>query len=88
MSNAEIVAAVNRWQTDARLVPLTCCVGTKHRNLRPIEVNGRVMLACPDCDFRQDVPDVVLKSATGKTADLSGFFSGLRDRLKRLGFRP
>ena len=88
MTNAEIVAAVNRWQTDARLVPLTCCVGVKHRSLTPVEVNGQVILACPECDFRQDVPEVVLKAATGQTADLTGFFTETKKRLKKLGFPP
>jgi hypothetical protein len=76
MSNAEIIAAVNRWQTDLRLVPLTCCVGTKHRHLVPSEVEGQVILTCPDCDYRQDhIPDVVLRFAASQTADLTGFFT-------------
>ena len=86
MSNAEIIAAVNRWQSDPSLLPLTCCVGSKHRNLIPVEAEGRVNLACPDCDFRQDVPEVVLKAAAGRTADLSGFSERVRARLKKLGF--
>lgn len=88
MTNAQIIAAVYRWQSDPRLVPLICCVGSKHRNLQPIQVEGQVILVCPDCDFRQDyVPDVVLKAATGQTADLSGFFRGLKDKLKKLGLQ-
>ena len=86
MSNAEIIAAIKRWQSDSSLLPLTCCVGSKHRNLIAVEADGQVNLACPDCDFRQEVPEVVLKAATGRTADLSRFSERLRAKLKKLGF--
>ncbi len=83
MTNAEIIAAVNRWQTDARLHPLTCCVGDKHRHLTPVEVEGKVILACPDCEYRQDyVPEVVLRYAAQAT-DLTGFVIDAKDEAKK-----
>ena len=78
MTNEQIIAAVNRWQSDPRLHPLTCWVGSKHRNLVPAEIKGKVILRCPDCDYWQEhIPEVVLRP-TGQTADLIGFFKGPR----------
>ena len=61
MSNAEIIAAVNRWQTVGYLQPLTCEQDSTHRPLVPLEHDGQVQLLCPDCSYRQtSIPDVVL----------------------------
>lgn len=63
MTNPEIIAAVERWQTDSRLHPLTCCNGSQcHAPLKPIEKAGQIMLECPDCEYCQaTIPDVVLE---------------------------
>jgi hypothetical protein len=62
MTNQEIIAAVERWQTDARLYPLTCCTSTTHAPLEPIEKGGQIVLACPNCDYCQAaIPDMVLE---------------------------
>ena len=63
MTNSEIIAAVERWQTDTRLLPLTCCKSYEiHAPLKPIEKDGHIVLACPVCEYRQDsIPDVVLE---------------------------
>ena len=63
MTNPEIIAAVERWQTDPRLCPLTCrASGDVHGPLQPIEKDGHIMLVCPNCGCSEDeIPDVVLK---------------------------
>jgi hypothetical protein len=64
MTNAEMIANIGRWQGGALLVhPLTCGVDSHHRTLVPREKDGRVVLACLDCDYLQaDIPAVVLGS--------------------------
>jgi len=60
MTNEKIIAAVNAWQKDDTFHPLTCII-SRHRNLVPVEEDGKVLLICPDCDYVQNwVPDCVL----------------------------
>ncbi len=59
MTNAEIIAAVNRWQT-APVHPLTCGTDSNHRVLVPLEQAGTVILACPECDYRQAIAPTLL----------------------------
>ena len=63
MTNSEILAAVERWQTDPRLHPLTCCTSNViHAPLKPIEKAGQVILECPNCGHCEvQIPDVVLQ---------------------------
>ena len=63
MTNQEIITAVVRWQTDPRLHPLTCCNSYQvHAPLEPIEKAGKIVLACPNCEYCQEsIPDVVLE---------------------------
>ncbi len=64
MTNSEIIAAVERWQTDTRLHPLTCrtCGEVHHERLKPIEKAGHVLLECPYCERCEvNIPDVVLE---------------------------
>jgi hypothetical protein len=63
VTNPEIIAAVERWQTDSRLYPLTCRIdGQVHAPLQPIERGGQIILVCPDCGHREaQIPDVVLE---------------------------
>ena len=63
MTNPEIIAAIERWQTDPRLYPLTCCTSAvTHTPLQPIEKAGQIILVCPDCGHRKhDIPEDVLE---------------------------
>jgi len=63
MTNQEIIAAVERWQTDPRLYPLTCCSSSQvHAPLRAVEKGGQILLECPNCEYCQaSIPDVVLQ---------------------------
>ncbi len=62
MTNSEIIAAVERWQTDSRLHPLTCRTCSQlHEPLKPVEKAGQVILECPCCaQCELNIPEVVL----------------------------
>lgn len=58
--NEELIAAINDWQQDATIHPLTCGNDSRHALLYPVEENGRVVLRCRNCDYRQEwIPGVV-----------------------------
>jgi hypothetical protein len=64
MSTAAIIVAVATWQADPSVHPLTCGNDSGHRVLYGTELQGRVILVCPDCDYQQTIiPDVVLRRA-------------------------
>ena len=70
MTNPEIIAAIERWQSDSRLYPLTCCTSpVAHTPLQPVERAGQIILVCPDCGHRTRVPEDVFEWK----GDLSGF---------------
>lgn len=66
-----IVAAVKAWQASGHVHPLTCAKDSRgHRLLEPVIEGDNVILACPDCDYRQfKIPDVVT-STTVPAVDL------------------
>lgn len=51
-------AAVAYWQGQTHLHPMTCRNDSSHRLLREIFPEGT--LGCLDCDWRQEVPEVVI----------------------------
>lgn len=57
-----IVAAIESWQADPYVHPLTCGWDSQnHRPLRPRRDGDQVVLVCEDCDYVQRwVPAVVL----------------------------
>lgn len=58
--NEELIAAINAWQQDTMIHPLTCGNDSRHALLYPVEEKGRVVLRCRDCDYRQEwIPGVV-----------------------------
>jgi hypothetical protein len=66
MTNAEIIEAVNRWQSNGMIHPLTCGNNSQwHTILRPVEADGRVVLVCPDCDYRQVLSQDLIEILTG-----------------------
>lgn len=59
-SNAEIIEAVTKWQSDDNLHPLTCGTDSNHQPLEAVEENNQVILKCKDCDYTQNfIPPVV-----------------------------
>ena len=61
-ANPEIMAAVKRWQANPAQ-RLNCRRVISHQALEPVDENGRVVLRCLDCDYRQDwIPQAVLQT--------------------------
>ena len=61
LSNQEIMDRVKKWQNTGHVHPLTCGKDSSHPNLEAKEVNGKVILYCTACDYRQKhIPQVVL----------------------------
>jgi hypothetical protein len=60
MTNEEIVTAIEKWQSDEAMHPLTC-VFPKHKVLYAVIVNGEVRLRCRDCEWDQPVPKTFLE---------------------------
>ncbi|HTP57230.1 MAG TPA: hypothetical protein VMJ72_03100 [Candidatus Paceibacterota bacterium] len=61
MTNAEKLAHIKTWQESGVVHPLTCGADTCRQNLVGREVDGTIVLACPDCSYVQEyIPDVVL----------------------------
>ena len=62
MTNAEIIANVQRWQATPYVHPLTC--GGEHcrGDLEAVEQEGKVVLRCPSCGYVQRwIPEVVAR---------------------------
>lgn len=80
MSNAEMIAAVNRWQAERLVHPLICRAGDCPGKLVPVERLNRVVLLCPDCGLRQSfIPEVVLLFA-GPSPELVSFMKRAQNR--------
>lgn len=56
------VSAVRRWQSDPAAHRLTCSQDSSHEPLvASRDSDGRLVLRCPDCDYRQTrIPEAVL----------------------------
>jgi hypothetical protein len=63
MTDAEILFAINSWQTDPRVHPLTCGFNPRHQPLEGVVTDTGVELRCPECEYRQtNIPDAVLRA--------------------------
>ena len=60
LSPAEMIAAVERWQTDPSRQALLCAREAGHRPLEAVDGGGAVVLCCPDCQAKQIIPRPVL----------------------------
>ena len=80
MSNAEMIAAINRWQNERLVHPLTCMTDSCRGKLIPVERMGSIVLSCPSCGCRQSfIPDVVL-TFTGPSPELIAFMKRAQNR--------
>lgn len=63
-SNRDWLRAIKRYQSCPFVHPLTCGNDSQnHRLLKGVEIRGRVVLVCPDCDYRQEnVPSYVFQA--------------------------
>ena len=60
MTNQAIIEAVQRYQRNPFIHPLTCGVDSCRADLRAVERDGRVVLACPICGQVQEwIPEYV-----------------------------
>jgi len=70
VTNSEILEHIATWQGLGCVHPLTCRVDGCGQNLVGREVNGEVVLVCPDCGYVQKyIPPVVLSSYTQTLRD-------------------
>lgn len=53
LSNRERMNRIRFWQKVAFFHPLTCGNDSRHRELEPREVDGKIELFCLDCDYVQ-----------------------------------
>lgn len=61
MTNERKIKVLNAWQNNESVHPLTCGNDSSHSNLKAIEQDGEVILACQDCDYTQKhIPKCVL----------------------------
>jgi len=59
--NEAIIKDVEEWQNSDYTHELTCGNDSDHGILLPKEVDGEVILVCPDCDYVQDyIPIIVI----------------------------
>ncbi len=68
MTTAQIIAAVDKWQADPKLVPLTCKTDSTHGKLDAREVDGKAVLACSTCGYRQTYIPWIVMNADGNPA--------------------
>jgi len=52
MTNEEIIKAVEAWQNDENMTPITCLNNAEHGPLRPIIFGDKVHLKCMTCGYR------------------------------------
>lgn len=63
MDNQTIIDAIARYQQLGYVHPLTCGNNSMHTELIGKEVDGKVVLVCPDCDYIQKwVPEFAIES--------------------------
>ncbi len=61
-SNEEIIKAIESWQANDWVHPLTCGNNSLHENLIPVVQDGTIVLKCTDCDYVQTyIPEMFLK---------------------------
>ena len=62
MTNKEIIEAVEMWQANNEMHPLTCGYSSEHSPLIVRDIEGHIILSCLDCLYAQEtIPKVVIK---------------------------
>lgn len=51
--NEAVIEKIKKYQQSGQFHPLTCGKNSNHQVLEPVEVDGNVILKCPDCDYIQ-----------------------------------
>jgi len=61
--NSVIMKAVEEWQANETIHPLTCGIDSNHRPLKAVGRDGKVILICLDCEYTHTaVPECVIKA--------------------------
>jgi hypothetical protein len=61
MTNQDKISAVECWQADQTVHPLTC-ISSKHGSLVPVEKGKEVVLLCTVCGYYQEfIPNAVFE---------------------------
>ena len=68
MTNEEKIKQIEKWQHCDCLHPLTCgSDGCNHVVLKAVEKDNKVILVCPECDYKQEyIPNCVLNADVDK----------------------
>jgi len=62
MTNQEVLDSVKAYQERGDFHPLTCGNDSNHLLLVAKEIDGKVVLVCPECDYVQNwIPNVCTK---------------------------
>lgn len=54
--NKVLIRMINKLQKDSTTHPLTCGYDSTHNKLKPVTMNRKVVLVCPDCGYVQSIP--------------------------------
>jgi hypothetical protein len=53
VDNATLLERIRKWQEEPVFHPLTCGVDSKHALLKGVEEEGKIILFCPTCNYKQ-----------------------------------
>jgi hypothetical protein len=63
MNNEEKKRKIREWQMSNYVHPLTCGTDKCTYNLRPVEIEDKVILKCLACDYTQEhIPEIVFRT--------------------------
>jgi hypothetical protein len=70
VTNAEKLERIVTWQGAPFVPSLTCGVDSGHRDLVGREMDGEVMLICPDCGYVQKrIPGIVFSDYAARLGE-------------------
>ena len=62
MTNAEIIKAIELWQSTEKVHPLTCGINSDHPPLEVREIEEHIFLMCSKCLYAQEtIPKEVIE---------------------------
>jgi phage FluMu protein Com len=72
--NESVIERLKLWQTSGIFHPYTCGNCSSDQVLDPVEIDGKVVMKCPKCDYVQEkiiVPPENLAEIIAKTKAIS-----------------
>jgi hypothetical protein len=61
LTNTERKEIIDRYQCNPFTHPLTCGYNSNHEILFPSHVDEKLILYCPNCDYKQEINDEFIK---------------------------